>query len=52
MKATNNNLSQFNHTANHNSQNWYRAVIDWYIQQYGDLPSKIGPGKTVKIIVE
>lgn len=50
MKATNNNLAKFNHTANHNSQNWYRAVIDWYVQEYGDLPSKTGPGKSVELI--
>lgn len=50
LKATNNNLSKFNHTANHNSQNWYKAVIDWYVKEYGDLPSKIGPGKLVQLI--
>ena len=52
MQATNNNIAKFNHTAHHNSQNWYRAVIEWYIEQYGDLPSKIGPGKDVKVINE
>lgn len=52
LKATNNNLSQFNHTANHDSQNWYKAVLEWYVDQYGDLPSKIGPGKQVKLVQE
>lgn len=52
LKATNNNLSQFNHTANHDSQNWYKAVLEWYVGQYGDLPSKIGPGKQVKLVQE
>ena len=51
MQATNNNIWQFNAQAHHNSQNWYVAVIKWYIDQYGDLPSKIGPGKDVKILV-
>lgn len=50
MKATNKNLSQFNHTANHDSQNWYRAVIEWYVKTYGDLPSQTGPGSEVKLI--
>lgn len=50
MSATNNNISQFNKQAHHNSQQWYKAVIQWYIDQYGDLPSRIGPGKDVKLI--
>lgn len=52
MKATNNNIWQFNKQAHHNSQNWYKAVIEWYIDQYGDLPSKIGPGKNVKLVMD
>lgn len=52
LKATNNNLSQFNHTANHDSQNWYKSVLKWYVDQYGDLPSKAGPGKTVRLLNE
>ena len=52
MQATNNNISQFNKQAHHDSQNWYRAVILWYVDQYGDLPSKVGPGKDVKLIYD
>ena len=52
MQATNNNIWQFNKQAHHNSENWYKAVINWYIEQYGDLPSKVGPGKYVKLILE
>lgn len=52
MQATNNNIWQFNKLAHHNSQRWYRAVIEWYIEQYGDLPSKAGPGKDIKLILE
>lgn len=51
MQATNNNIYQFNKLAHHNSQNWYKAVIDWYVEQYGDLPSKVGPGKEVKLVL-
>jgi hypothetical protein len=52
MQATNNNISKFNKQAHHNSQNWYRAVINDYIKEYGDLPSKIGPGKGIKLIYD
>ena len=52
MQATNNNIWQFNKRAHHNSQNWYRAVIEWYIEQHGDLPSRAGPGKDVKLIYD
>ena len=52
MQATNNNISQFNKQAHHDSQKWYRAVIEWYVNTYGDLPSKVGPAKHVKLIME
>jgi len=52
MEATNNNISQFNKQAHHNSQNWYRAVVEWYVEQYGDLPSRAGPGKDVKLVLD
>ena len=52
MQATNNNIWQFNKQAHHNSHNWYVAVIKWYVEQYGNLPSKIGPGKDIKLILE
>lgn len=49
--ATSNNLSKFNKMAHHDSQNWYKAILDDYISKHGDLPSKTGPGKTVKLIL-
>ena len=52
MQATNNNIYQFNKRAHHNSQNWYRAVIEWYVEQYGDLPSRAGPGKDIKLVYD
>lgn len=52
MQATNNNIWQFNKQAHHDSQNWYKAVINWYVEQYGDLPSKAGPGKDVKLVLD
>jgi hypothetical protein len=52
MEATNNNIYKFNKQAHHDSQNWYKAVLRWYIEQYGDLPSKTGPGQTVKLVLD
>lgn len=51
MQATNNNIYQFNKRAHHNSHNWYAAVIEWYVEQYGDLPSRAGPGKSIKLVL-
>ena len=49
MEATNNNIYQFNKKAHHNSQNWYVAVINWYVEQYGDLPSAGWQGYKINI---
>lgn len=51
MIATNNNINQFNKLAKHDSHLWYKAVIKWYIEQYGNLPSKIGPGSEIKLVM-
>lgn len=50
FEGTNNNLSKFNKLANHNSQNWYKVVIKEYITVYGDLPSRVGPGKSINLL--
>lgn len=50
MEATNNNIFKFNQQAHHDSQNWYKAVIKWYIDEYGGLPSQVGPGKDVNLV--
>ena len=52
MSATNNNIYQFNKKAHHDSQKWYHAVIQWYVQEYGDLPSRTGPGKEIKLVLD
>ena len=49
--ATNHDLSKFNKEASHCSQRWYKAVISAYVLQYGDLPSKVGPGKEIKLVL-
>lgn len=52
MPATNDNIHKFNKASRHNSQGWYVAAIEWYVKEYGGLPSEIGPGKDVKMIYE
>lgn len=52
MQATNNNIWQFNKEAHHDSQRWYKTVIESYITQYGDLPSKTGPGKNIRLVLD
>jgi hypothetical protein len=50
MSATNDNIYRFNKKAHHNSQNWYRAVISWYIDEYGGWPDEVGPGVNVRLM--
>ena len=52
IEATNDNIYKFNQQAYHDSQRWYKAVITWYIEQHGDLPSRAGPAKNVKLILD
>lgn len=52
MEATNNNIFKFNQQAHHDSQNWYKAVIKWYVDEYGGLPSQVGPGKDVNLVYD
>jgi hypothetical protein len=52
MQADNNSIHKFNAKAHHNSQLWYRAVIQHYIEEHGGLPSEIGPGVDVKLILD
>ncbi len=50
--TTNANLVKFNKLAHHDSQQWYRVVIESYINEHGGLPSKVGPGKDVKLVLD
>jgi hypothetical protein len=52
MEATNNNIYKFNQQAHHDSQRWYKAVIQWYVEEHGGMPSQVGPGATIKLILE
>lgn len=48
----NHELVRFNKLAHHDSQAWYKAVIQWYIDRHGDLPSKVGPATEVKLLLD
>lgn len=52
IEATSNNIQKFNLYANNDSQEWYKAVITWYINTYGGLPSCTGPGKEIRLILD
>lgn len=52
MEATNDNIHKFNKASRHNSQGWYVAAIEWYVKEYGGLPSEVGPGKDIKFVYE
>jgi hypothetical protein len=50
LNATNHNLSRFNKIAHHDSQSWHRAIISWYIAEYGGWPDEVGPGAAIKLV--
>lgn len=52
ISGTNANLSKYNKLANHDSQQWYRVVIQSYVDQHGGLPSVTGPGKDIKLVYD
>ena len=52
MEATNDNIHKFNKASRHNSQGWYVAAIEWYVKEYGGMPSETGPGKDIKFVYE
>ena len=37
---------------NYSSVDYYKLVINKYIEKYGDLPSKIGPGQKINLLYE
>lgn len=48
----NNDLVRFNKLAHHDSCAWYRAVIVWYVETHGGLPSEVGPAASVKLLLD
>tara|TARA_Y100000590_G_scaffold170120_1_gene194693 strand:+ start:221 stop:466 length:246 start_codon:yes stop_codon:yes gene_type:complete len=50
IDGTNNGLAEINKKCHHNSTIFYKEVIKLYIDKFGDLPSKTGPGKEVSLV--
>lgn len=36
--------------AQHDSAQFYKMVVTWYINEYGGMPSEVGPAKEVKLL--
>ena len=45
-------IARFNKLAQHNSQNWYKAVLTAYIEEHGGLPCDVGPAKDLVLFSE
>lgn len=52
MDGSSHGISKFNKMAHHNSQLWYKAVIQHYIDEYGGLPKDVGPAKDIELFSE
>ena len=50
LESTNNGLAEINKKCNHDSTIFYKEVLKLYIEEFGDLPSKVGPGKEVTLV--
>ena len=50
IDGTNNGLAEINKKCHHNSTLFYKEVIKLYISAFGNLPSKAGPGKDIKLV--
>ncbi len=46
----NNELSYFTKQAHHDSHQFYKAVLTKYIEEYGGLPSLVGPGAEIRLV--
>jgi|TARA_B100001094_G_C18120817_1_gene766752 hypothetical protein len=52
LEPTNNGLAEINKKCNHDSTIFYKEVLKLYIEEFGDLPSKAGPGQQVQLFSE
>ena len=50
IDGTNNGLAEINKKCHHNSTIFYKEIIKLYITEFGDMPSKVGPGKKVSLV--
>ena len=49
IDSTNNGLAEINKKCQHNSTVFYIEVIKKYAEEYGGLPSKVGPGQEIEL---
>ena len=52
MDGTSHGISKYNKKAHHNSQLWYKAVLEDYIKEHGGLPKDAGPAKEIVLFSE
>jgi hypothetical protein len=52
IDSTNNGLAEINKKCQHNSTIFYKEVIKKYAENYGDLPSRAGPGQNIQLFSE
>lgn len=52
MDGSSAGISRFNKQAHHNSQLWYKAVIQEYIETHGGMPNEVGPAKDIVLFSE
>ena len=52
MDGSSAGISKFNKKAHHNSQLWYKAVIQYYIDEHGGMPCDVGPSKDIELFSE
>ena len=52
MDGSSAGISKFNKKAHHNSQLWYKAVIEHYITEHGGMPCDVGPAKDIELFSE
>ncbi len=52
LDGSNRGLATINSKVNHDSTEFYKVVLQEYIMNYGDLPSKAGPGKAITLVMD
>ena len=50
IDSTNNGLAEINKKCNHDSTIFYKEVLKKYIEDFGNLPSVVGPGVDIQLV--
>ena len=50
IDSTNNGLAEINKKCNHDSTIFYKEVLKKYMEEFGDLPSIVGPGVGIQLV--